>query len=159
MASVNKVILVGRLGNDPEVKHLEGDNVVANVSLATSESYKDKTGAKVEQTEWHSLEFWGTQAKIAEQYLQKGSQIYVEGKIKTETWEDKDGNKRYKTKIRVNSLTMLGGKKDDVTHVPPQQSSPAAASSSTNSFQGTQKPQNNPQHDIFTTPEEDDLPF
>ena len=77
MAGVNKVILVGNLGADPEVKYLEGDNVVANFSLATTESYKDKSGNRVDQTEWHDLEVWGAQAKVVEQYLKKGSQLFV----------------------------------------------------------------------------------
>lgn len=110
MAGVNKVILVGNLGADPEVKYLEGDNVVANLSLATTEAYKDRSGNRVEQTEWHDLELWGQQAKIAEQYLKKGSQIYVEGKIKSDKWTDDQGQNRKKMKIRVLSFTMLGGK-------------------------------------------------
>jgi single-strand DNA-binding protein len=110
MAGVNKVILVGNLGADPEVKYLEGDNVVANVSLATTEAYKDRSGNRVEQTEWHDLELWGPQAKIAEQYLKKGSQIYVEGKIKSDKWTDEQGQNKKKMKIRVLNFTMLGGK-------------------------------------------------
>lgn len=112
MAGVNKVILVGNLGADPEVKYLEGDNVVANIRLATTEAYKDRNGNRVEQTEWHDLELWGGQAKIAEQYLKKGMQIYVEGKIKSDTWQDQDGNNRKRTKIRVLSFTMLGSRSD-----------------------------------------------
>ena len=113
MAGVNKVILVGNLGADPEVKYLEGDNVVANLSLATTEAYKDRSGNRVEQTEWHDLELWGAQAKIAEQYLKKGSQIYVEGKIRSDKWTDDQGQNRKKTKIRVLSFTMLGSKMDN----------------------------------------------
>jgi single-strand DNA-binding protein len=114
MAAVNKVILIGNLGKDPELKQFEGDNLVANVTLATTESYKDKQGNKVENTEWHDLEIWGQQARIAEQYLKKGSQLYVEGKIKTEKWE-KDGQKHSRVKIRVTSFTMLGSKRGDQT--------------------------------------------
>jgi len=110
MAGVNKVILLGNLGADPEVKHLEGDNVVANLRLATTESYKDKMGNRVDNTEWHDLELWGGQARIAEQYLKKGMQIFVEGKIKSDTWQDEQGNNRKKTRIRVLSFTMLGSK-------------------------------------------------
>ncbi|SEJ05171.1 single-strand binding protein [Cyclobacterium xiamenense] len=110
MAGVNKVILVGNLGADPEVKHLEGDKVVANLRLATTEAYKDRTGNRVENTEWHDLELWDGQAKVAEQYLRKGSQIYVEGKIKSDTWQDDQGNNRKKVRIRVLSFTMLGSK-------------------------------------------------
>lgn len=110
MAGVNKVILVGNLGKDPEVRHLESGSVVANVTLATTETYKDRNGNRVENTEWHDLEMWDGQAKIAEQYLRKGSQIYVEGKIKTDTWQDEQGNNRKKVRIRVLSFTMLGSR-------------------------------------------------
>src|SRR5690606_19268992 len=106
MAGVNKVILVGNLGQDPEVKHLEGDKVVANLRLATTEAYKDKGGNRVENTEWHDLELWDGLARIAEQYLRKGSQIYVDGRIKSDTWQDEQGNNRKKIRIRVNNLTM-----------------------------------------------------
>lgn len=112
MAGVNKVILVGHLGADPEVKHLEGDKVVANLRLATTEAYKDRSGNRVENTEWHDLEVWDGQAKIAEQYLKKGTQLYVEGKIKSDTWQDEQGNNRKKIRIRVLSFTMLGGRPD-----------------------------------------------
>jgi single-strand DNA-binding protein len=108
MAGVNKVILLGNLGRDPEVRHLENGSVVANVSLATTESYKDRNGNRVENTEWHDLELWDGQAKVAEQYLKKGSQIFVEGKIKSDTWQDDQGNNRKKIRIRVISFTMLG---------------------------------------------------
>ena len=107
MSGVNKVILLGRVGQDPEIK-LVGETKVAKVSLATSERYKDKSGNKVENTEWHNLELWDGLAKIAESYLKKGSQIYVEGKIKTDKWETDSGEKRSAVKIRVTSLTMLG---------------------------------------------------
>lgn len=110
MAGVNKVILLGNLGADPEVKHLEGDKVVANLRLATTEAYKDRSGNRVENTEWHDLELWDGQAKVAEQYLKKGSQIYVEGKIKSDTWQDDQGNNRKRMKIRVLSFTMLGSR-------------------------------------------------
>ncbi|MFO7823698.1 MAG: single-stranded DNA-binding protein [Cyclobacterium sp.] len=110
MAGVNKVILIGNLGADPEVKHLEGDKVVANLRLATTEAYKDRSGNRVENTEWHDLELWDGQARVAEQYLKKGSQIYVEGKIKSDTWQDDQGNNRKKIRIRVLSFTMLGSR-------------------------------------------------
>ena len=110
MAGVNKVILIGNLGKDPEVRYLESGTAVANVSLATTERYKDRNGEQVENTEWHDLEMWSGLAKIAEQYLRKGQTIYVEGKIKTDSWQDDQGNKRYRTKIRVQEMTMLGGR-------------------------------------------------
>lgn len=109
MAGVNKVILVGRLGSDPEVRNLESGSVVANFNIATSEKYKNKSGELVEQTEWHRLELWDNQAKIAQQYLKKGDQVYVEGKLRTEEYTDKDGIARRSTKIRVITLTLLGG--------------------------------------------------
>ncbi|PCJ65522.1 MAG: single-stranded DNA-binding protein [Bacteroidetes bacterium] len=104
---INKVILVGNLGKDPEVKYLDANKVVAKLTLATSERYTDRNGNKVENTEWHNLEMWDGLAKVAEKYLTKGSMIYVEGKLKTEEWE-KDGIKRYSTKIRVTNMNMLG---------------------------------------------------
>lgn len=103
---INKVILVGHLGKDPEVRYLDSDRAVANVTIATNERYTDRNGNKVEQTEWHNLEMWDGLAKIAEKYLKKGSLVYVEGKLKTEEWE-KDGVKRYTTRIRVNTMNML----------------------------------------------------
>ncbi|WP_194775223.1 single-stranded DNA-binding protein [Pararhodonellum marinum] len=112
MAGVNKVILIGNLGADPEVKYLEGDKVVANLRLATTETYKDRSGNRIENTEWHDLELWDGLAKIAEQYLKKGSKIYAEGKIKSDTWQDEQGNNRKKIRIRVINMTMLDGKSE-----------------------------------------------
>ncbi len=106
---VNKVILVGNLGDDPEIRHLETGAVVANFSLATNESYKDKAGNRQTITEWHRIELWEGLAKVAEQYLKKGQTVYIEGKIKTENYTDKEGISRYSTKIRANTMTMLGG--------------------------------------------------
>lgn len=110
MAGVNKVILVGHLGSDPEVKYFDGGSVVAKFNIATSEAYNDKNGQRVEQTEWHKIELWDNLAKIAEQYLKKGNQVYVEGRIRTETWQDKEGIQRSGTKIRANSMTLLGSR-------------------------------------------------
>lgn len=109
MAGINKVMLIGNCGADPEVKYLENGAVVANLPLATTESYKDKNGNKVDQTEWHDLELWNGLAKIAEQYITKGKSIYVEGKIKSDTWQDDNGITRKKIRIRVLNLTLLGG--------------------------------------------------
>ena len=108
--SVNKVILVGRLGKDPETRYMTNGEAVTNVSLATSENYKDKNGEKVEKTEWHNLTFYRRLAEIAGEYLKKGAHIYVEGKIQTRKWQDKEGKDRYTTEIIVNELHMLGGK-------------------------------------------------
>lgn len=110
--SVNKTILLGRLGKDPELRHLDNGNAVANFSLATSESYKDKsTGEKKETTEWHNIVLWGKTAEIAQKYLHKGDQVYIEGKLRTRKWE-KDGITRYITEVVGDSITMLGGKKE-----------------------------------------------
>lgn len=117
MSSVNKVILIGNLGTDPEVKHLENDNSVANFPIATSETYKNKQGEKVTNTEWHRIVMWGNLAKIAEKYLKKGAKIYVEGKLVTEKYTDKDGNDRYTTKIVCNNLTMLSSNSAENTPV------------------------------------------
>ncbi len=109
--SVNKVILVGRLGKDPEVRYATNGSAMANVTLATSENWKDRaTGQRQERTEWHSLVFFGRLAEIAGEYLRKGSQVYVEGRIQTRKWQDQTGNDRYTTEIVVNEMTMLGGR-------------------------------------------------
>ncbi len=109
---VNKVILIGRLGKDPDVRHLEGGSTVANFTLATSETYKDKAGNRQELTEWHNIVVWRRQAEIAEQYLHKGSLIYLEGRLRTRSWEDKDGNKRYTTEVEAQTFKMLDRKSD-----------------------------------------------
>lgn len=108
--SVNKAILIGRLGKDPETRYMTSGEAVTNVSLATSENWKDKNGEKQERTEWHNLVFYRRLAEIAGEYLKKGSQIYVEGRIQTRKWQDKEGKDRYTTEIVVNEMTMLGGK-------------------------------------------------
>ncbi len=108
--SVNKVILVGRLGKDPETRYMTNGEAVTNVTLATSENWKDKSGEKQEKTEWHNLVFYRRLAEIAGEYLKKGAQIYVEGKIQTRKWQDKEGKDRYTTEIIVNEMQMLGSK-------------------------------------------------
>lgn len=109
MSGVNKAILVGRLGKDPEVRHLENGAAVANFSIATSETYKDKTsGERKEQTEWHNIVLWRGLADVAEKYLKKGDMVYIEGKLRTRSW-DKDGVTRYTTEIVGDSMTMIGG--------------------------------------------------
>lgn len=107
---LNKVMLIGNLGADPEVRTTQGGTKVANLRLATSETWTDKNGQKQEATEWHKIAFWGTQADIAEKYLKKGSRLYVEGSIRTQKWQDKDGNDRYTTEIRGTSFLMLDGR-------------------------------------------------
>ena len=110
MAGVNKVILIGNLGKDPEVRYLDSGVAVANFSLATTESYKNKEGERISQTEWHNVVLWRGLAEITEKYLKKGNSVYIEGKIKNRKWEDKDGNTRYTTEILADNMTMLGKK-------------------------------------------------
>jgi single-strand DNA-binding protein len=110
MASVNKVILIGNLGRDPEVRYLPSGDAVANLSVATTEKWKDKSGEQQEQTEWHRVAFFGRQAEICGEYLRKGSQVYIEGRLQTRKWTDKDGNERYTTEIRGDRMQMLGSR-------------------------------------------------
>lgn len=107
MAGVNKVILIGNLGRDPELKYLEGNVARVNFSLATSDSYKDKNGNRVDQTEWHNIVMWRGLAESAEKYLKKGTQVYIEGKLQTRQWNDKDGHKRSTTEIVAESYVIL----------------------------------------------------
>lgn len=111
MSGINKVILVGHLGKDPEVRHLDGGVSVASFPLATSETYT-KDGKKVEQTEWHNVVMWRGLADIASKYLQKGKLVYIEGKLRTRSFEDKEGNKKYTTEVVAENFTMLGRKSD-----------------------------------------------
>jgi single-strand DNA-binding protein len=133
MSGVNKVILIGNLGADPEVRHLQNGAAVANFRIATSETYKDRqTGEKREQTEWHSIVAWRGLAEIVEKYLRKGSKVYVEGKLRTRQWQDKDGNTRYTTEIHADEMTMLdraagGGAPQGQPQAAPSASAPASA--------------------------------
>ncbi len=144
--SVNKVILIGNVGQDPEVRHLDKDVAVANFSLATSESYTSKTGEKVTTTEWHNIVVWRGLAKVVEQYVKKGDKLYIEGRIRTRSWDDKDGNKRYTTEIYADNMEMLSPRgqsgQSSNQHAAPQ-SQPVASVSEPD----------------FSNPEEDDLPF
>ncbi len=138
---INKVILVGNAGKDPEVRHLDSGVAVTTFPLATSETYKNKEGQKVTNTEWHNVVLWRGLAEVAEKYVKKGNPLYIEGKIRTRSWDDKDGNKRYTTEIIADVMQMLGSK---------QSSEDVAAS----------KPENTSSVDIDNMPaEEDDLPF
>jgi single-strand DNA-binding protein len=110
---VNKVILVGNLGNDPEVKYMPNGNAVANLSIATSESWKDQQGQMQERTEWHRLVAYRKTAEIIGEYCRKGSQIYIEGKLQTRKWQDQDGNDRYTTEVVINEMQMLGGRQNN----------------------------------------------
>ena len=131
MASVNKVILVGNLGADPEQRFLQNGDAVCNLKIATSESWKDKqTGDKKEATEWHRVVFFRRLAEIAGQYLAKGSSVYVEGSLKTRKWQDKDGSDRYTTEIVGSEMKMLGGKGDGEQRQAPQAERPQAQAQS-----------------------------
>ena len=110
MASVNKVILLGNLGRDPEVRYMPSGDPIANITIATSSRYKNKAGEMVEETEWHRVTFFGRLAEIASQYLKKGNPVYVEGRIKTRKYTDKDGIERYTTDIQANQMQMLGSR-------------------------------------------------
>jgi len=110
--SVNKVILVGRLGRDPETRYTGGGQAVANFSVATDETYKDKSGERQKRTEWHKIVVWGKQAEIAQQYLKKGSLIFIEGRIQSREWQDKEGQKRTSFEIVASNFRMLGGRGD-----------------------------------------------
>jgi single-strand DNA-binding protein len=109
MGSVNKVILVGNLGRDAELRYTPGGAAVATLNLATTEVWNDRNNARQEKTEWHRVVLWGKQAESLQEYLTKGKQIYVEGRLQTRQWDDKDGNKRYTTEIKADRITLLGG--------------------------------------------------
>jgi len=113
MASVNKVILVGNLGRDPDIRYTPGGQAVANFTMATTERWNDASGEKKERTEWHRIVVWGKQAEIVGEYLKKGRQVYVEGSLQTREWTDREGNKRYTTEVRAQRVQMLGGRPED----------------------------------------------
>ena len=146
MAGVNKVILVGHLGKDPEVRNLESGAKVATFSLATTESYKDRTsGERVDKTEWHNIVLWKGLADIAEKYLNKGSQVYIEGKIQNRTYDDKEGITRYTTEILGLNLTMLGSRN--------------SGGNSGDNQQNFSAPKSEPQVAVPESDATDDLPF
>lgn len=138
---INKVILIGNVGKDPEIRHLDSGVAVASFPLATSETYRNKDNQKVTNTEWHNIVVWRGLADVAEKYVKKGNPLYIEGKIRTRSWDDKDGNKRYTTEIVADNMQMLGSK----------QSNEAAAAAAPETI-STEKIENTPS-------EEDDLPF
>jgi single-strand DNA-binding protein len=139
---INKVILVGHLGADPETRYMPSGGAVTNVRIATTEAWKDKnTGDQQERTEWHSVAFFGRLAEIAGEYLRKGSQVYVEGRLRTRKWQDRDGNDRYTTEIVANEMQMLGGR--------PGAGAPAKSSPS------SPPPSDGPPSEDF----DDDIPF
>ena len=127
MSGVNKVILIGNLGANPELRYTQGQQAVANLRLATTEKWTDKSGQKQEATEWHRVVVWGKQAEIVNQYLTKGRQVYIEGSIRTRQWQDQQGQKRYTTEIVARNVQMLGGRggersDDPGATIPPDES-------------------------------------
>ena len=157
--SVNKVILVGRLGKDPETRYMTSGEAVTNATLATSENWKDKSGEKQEKTEWHNLVFYRRLAEVAGEYLKKGAQIYIEGKIQTRKWQDKESGKdRYTTEIIVNEMQMLGGKSGGAGSfevVENQSSPPSAPARSAPASKPAAAPAGKSNFDNF----DDDIPF
>lgn len=150
---INKVTLIGHLGKDPDVRYLDKDRAVANVTLATNERYNDRNGNRVETTEWHNLEMWDGLAKIAEKYLKKGSLVYVEGKLKTEEWE-KDGIKRYTTRIRVTTMNMM----DRASGNSNENTAPSTPAHNQSTEESVAK-QNDEAIDNIIDQGDDDLPF
>jgi single-strand DNA-binding protein len=141
MASINKAILIGNLGGDPELRYTSNGTAVASFNIATTERYKDKNGEQQERTEWHSIVCWGRMGELANEYLRKGRSVYIEGRIQTRNYEDKDGIKRYKTEIVAQQMQFLGGRG--------QESSQAARSDDSSATQ--------PEPEIPA--DDDDLPF
>lgn len=152
MAGVNKVILLGNLGADPEVRHLESGSVVANISVATSESYV-KNGQRMEQTEWHKVELWDKLAELCEKYLSKGNTVYIEGKIRTNTYQDKDGVTRYDKRIRATNMTFVGGKNEETDAMEESNDTQRASSPQTSSPKRQEPSPTQYEQDT------DDLPF
>ena len=147
--SVNKVILIGNLGKDPEIRFLESGVPIVNFSLATSETYTDRnSGERRNQTEWHNIVLWRGLAEVAEKYLKKGQKVYIEGKLRTRSWNDKEGNTRYTTEIVADNMTMLTPRNEEMTQ---QNQKPA--------YPPTQEaPVNTPMNQEFME-DDDDLPF
>ncbi|MFZ2162594.1 MAG: single-stranded DNA-binding protein [Sideroxyarcus sp.] len=153
--SVNKAILVGRLGKDPETRYMTNGEAVTNVSLATSENYKDKSGEKQERTEWHNLVFYRRLAEIAGEYLKKGAQIYVEGRIQNRKYQDKEGKDRYISEIIVNEMKMLGSKAGGGSFEVVENQSAAPARSAPAAKPAAAAPAGKGNFDNF----DDDIPF
>ena len=156
MAGVNKVILIGNLGKDPEVRYLEGGIAVANFPIATTETFRDKNGGKKEQTEWHQVVMWRRLAEVSEKYLRKGQQVYIEGKIRSRSWADKDGNKRYTTEIFGDVLTILS-RPQSSEQEPDHTESTSKESEEQKKYNTNSNNDQNPPAPI--PPSEDGLPF
>lgn len=162
MASLNKVMLIGNLGKDPELKTLPNGDAVCNFPIATSESWKDKSGQRQEKTEWHNITLYRRLAEVAAQYLKKGSSVYIEGKITTRKWQDKNGQDRYTTEIIASQMTMLSSKGGempaDYTTAPARTSPPPAAAPQAAAARPMAQPrqQARPTYDDIPS---DDIPF
>jgi single-strand DNA-binding protein len=153
MASVNKVILIGNLGRDPEVRYMPSGDAVANISIATTETWKDKNGEKQEKTEWHRVAMFGKTAEVAGEYLKKGSQVYIEGRLETRKWTDKEGHERYTTEIRADRMQMLGSRSGGSERMaPPEDDAPRAPATPAQKSAGA--PKGSSLEDL-----EDDIPF
>ena len=162
MASVNKVILVGNLGRDPEMRYMPSGDAIANFSVATTDNWKDKNGQKQERTEWHRISMFGKLAEIAGEYLKKGSSVYIEGRLQTRKWQDKEGNERQTTEVVADRMQMLGGRSSgnayeamddmDQSAPPPQQQRQSASAPA-------QKPVAAPASGSGFDDFEDDIPF
>jgi len=162
MAGVNKVILIGNLGRDPEIRHLESGRAVANFSMATSETYKNREGDKVTHTDWHNVVLWTPLAEIAERFLKKGTQVYIEGKLTTRSYDDKEGNKRYVTEVVGREMTLLGRASDSSPYQessPSQETTPAEKPTSTSDTQPKETVASTPESSGDNSSEVDDLPF
>jgi single-strand DNA-binding protein len=154
MASVNKVILVGNLGRDPETRYTTSGDAVTNIRLATTDTWKDKSGEKQERTEWHNIVFYGRQAEIAGEYLKKGRQIYVEGRLQTRKWQDKEGQDRYTTEIIADRMQMLGSREGGGAAVATEPAERASAGESRPGGKGGNAPAKKNVDDL-----DDDIPF
>jgi len=155
--SVNKVILIGNLGSDPEVRYLESGSAVAKFNIATTESYTNKSGERVDNTEWHRIELWEGLAKVAEKYLKKGNQVYIEGRIRTDSWTDKEGQQKTGVTIRANSMTLLGGPGSPASGG--ESSGGYAAQSSAPRAQQSQRSSDPIPPSLAAGNDDDDLPF
>jgi single-strand DNA-binding protein len=157
---VNKVILVGNMGQDPEVKHTQSGSCITTISIATTDTWKDKqSGEKQEKTEWHRVVFFNRLAEVAGEYLRKGSQVYVEGALRTRKWQDQSGQDRYTTEIVASEMQMLGGGSDNAKAANPQQYASHASQQGGYGQQPAQRPtpQQRPQHQANNAPPMDDF--
>ncbi len=159
MAGLNKVLLIGNVGGDPEIRTLPSGSKVANFSIATSETYTDRTGQKQVQTEWHRIELWDSLANIAEQYVKKGDPIYVEGKIRTEKWTDQSGVERSGVRIRGLAIQLLGGNSRNQEESSSSNPSYAQSQASPTAVVSSAVPMSQNEPPSFATEGDDDLPF